>query len=745
MDNREEALKGGDSGPAIKPGKSAESLLIELVAAFDPDNMMPQKGSKLTPAQISKLRAWIDQGAEWPGSVSFARPAPLNLSRRLPPIPGSPSSAKNPVNGFMDRYFALEKVSKPSLISDRIFARRVYLDLIGMLPTEEELQQFLRERPRVRREKLVEKLLSDSERYAEHWLTFWNDALRNDYRGTGYIDGGRKQITGWLFSALVENKPFDVFVRELVNPGPRSEGFAKGIVWRGVVNASQVAPMQTAQNISQVFMGVNLKCASCHDSFINDWTLADAYGLANVYSEEPLEMFLCDKPTGQKAPLRFIYPQLGNIHSSTNKKERLSELADVITSRENGRLSRTIVNRLWAALMGRGLVEPVDEMENPAWNPDLLDWLAEDLAAHDYNLKHTLMRITTSEAYQLASVNLSDQKESRFVFKGPAVRRLSAEQFRDAVGVLTGAGYPSPASSEFDLSSVRLNSVEAVEARWIWTGTETNQEKTVWFKTELILSGEPDQAGAVSSAGQGYSLYVNGKKVHGENGQRSVQTINLRPHLKAGTNVLLIEASVAAKPDQKPVQGVLFQASGISGGKPWKTATGTGWKWMAKVPADWNKVDQAGLEWDAVVDLGGYNMAPWNIGTRVDAAVSMLPKLGKIRASMVEADPLMVAMGRPNREQVMTSRPSVTTTLQALELTNGETLNQILKRGAELLVKKNQPEQLISGIYVAALGRPPTADEARMVRSFMGEKPGASEIEDFLWSIVMLPEFQLVY
>src|SRR5262249_52097769 len=144
-----------------------------------------------------------------------------------------------------------------------------------------------------KRARLVQLLLADNQRYAEHWLTFWNDLLRNDYRGTGYIDGGRKQISAWLFSALVTNLPYDRFVAQLIHPATNSEGFTKGIIWRGAVNASQVAPMQAAQNISQVFMGVNLKCASCHDSFINDWTLADSYSLANAYATNELEIFQC--------------------------------------------------------------------------------------------------------------------------------------------------------------------------------------------------------------------------------------------------------------------------------------------------------------------------------------------------------------------------------------------------------------------------------------------------------------------
>src|SRR5207244_2373679 len=159
--------------------------------------------------------------------------------------------------------------------------------------------------------------------YADHWLTFWNDLLRNDYKGTGFIDGGRKQITGWLHKALMENKPYDRFVAELVNPSDESEGFTRGILWRGTVNAAMKPPMQAAQSVSQVFLGVNLKCASCHDSFINDWALADCYGMAAVFSDEELELVRCDKPEGKKAAVRFLYPEVGTIGAGLERTERM--------------------------------------------------------------------------------------------------------------------------------------------------------------------------------------------------------------------------------------------------------------------------------------------------------------------------------------------------------------------------------------------------------------------------------------
>src|SRR3546814_14972334 len=114
---------------------------------------------------------------------------------------------------------------------------------------------------------------------------------------TGYITGGRFDITEWLYQALRTNKPYNQFVSELISPTKESEGFIKGIRWRGTVNSSQSTEMQAAQNVSQVFMGLNLKCASCHDSFISDWKLSEAYAFANIFADTTLQIARCDNPT----------------------------------------------------------------------------------------------------------------------------------------------------------------------------------------------------------------------------------------------------------------------------------------------------------------------------------------------------------------------------------------------------------------------------------------------------------------
>jgi hypothetical protein len=253
------------------------------------------------------------------------------------------------------------------------------LDTVGLLPPPEALGRFLVDDSPDKRARLVDELLGDRQAYAEHWLTFWNDLLRNDYQGVGYIDGGRKPITDWLYSALADNRPYDEFVAELVDPGMAAEGFTKGISWRGTVNASMLPPMQAAQGVAHVFLGVNLKCASCHDSFIDDYTLEDSYGMASIYAEGPLEIAECDQPTGELSAVKFLYEEIGELEANSSPEMRRRQLAEIITGRSNGRLPRTIVNRFWHRFFGRGLVEPIDEMDRPAWSPELMDWLAEDL------------------------------------------------------------------------------------------------------------------------------------------------------------------------------------------------------------------------------------------------------------------------------------------------------------------------------------------------------------------------------
>jgi uncharacterized membrane protein/mono/diheme cytochrome c family protein len=447
LDKKELAMRGGKSGAVIDPGHPEKSEMIRrLLLPREDKESMPPKGKTLSDKEIATLQVWIKMGAPWPNGAdqkSVYRVA--KLEPRMPQLPPVQEELINPVDRLVNTYFKNKKITWPAVVDDKCYIRRVYLDIIGLVPPPEKIDTFAHDNHPDKRALLVKELLGRHDEYAQHWLSFWNDALRNDYSGTGYITKGRFAITEWLYESLRTNKPYDVFVKELISPDKKSEGFIRGIKWRGTVNASQRVEMQAAQNISQVFLGLNLKCASCHDSFISDLKLKDAYAFANIFADTTLEISRCDKPTGARAKVKIIFSELGSIDSTATVEEKLKQLAQYLTAPQNGRLYRTIVNRIWAQLMGRGIVEPVDLMDNEPWSQDLLDWLASDFVESKNDLKNLIFLIATSNTYQLPSVGLKDENDAvreNYTFKGMHRRRLSAEQFADAVSSIIDPIYP---------------------------------------------------------------------------------------------------------------------------------------------------------------------------------------------------------------------------------------------------------------------------------------------------------------
>jgi hypothetical protein len=563
--------------------------------------------------------------------------------------------------------------------------------------------------------------------------------------------------------------PYNKFVAQLIDPSPESEGFTKGIVWRGVVNASQTPQMQAAQGICQVFMGVNLKCASCHDSFVNDLTLADAYGLAGVYADGPLEMVQCDKPTGKKANLHFIYPELGAMDPEADKPARLKRLAEIISGPQDGRLTRTLVNRLWQRFFGRGLVEPVDDMEKAAWSPDLLDWLAEDFASHNYDVKFLIASILTSQAYQLPSTDYNATQTKDFVFTGPGVRRMSAEQFRDALSSLTRVGYASPAVEVTSTESESKKFSIPISVKWIWNdknAAEKAKPGHVYFRKKVTLPTVPTDATAVVICDNTFTLFVNGRKVGSGSDFKQAYLFDLRPLLKTGENIFAAEAvnntSENKPPDPKNIStnsynpaGFLFYArlrgahDSASVSKKQSTndfASDASWTWAESSSKGWQNLDFAETGWQPAIALGEMTIQPWRVTKDYIRSKLATAYPGRTRAALVAADPLTTALGRPNREQVVTTRPPEATTLQALEMTNGETLADILKRGANnLLADKATRSDLVPALYAKALGRKPVKQELELGRELLGATPGSEGVEDLLWSVAMLPEFQLIY
>jgi hypothetical protein len=658
----------------------------------------------------------------------------------------------NPIDRIVDTWLAKYGVPHPGPIDDRQFLRRASLDLTGLLPTPEKLQEFVADQRPDKRERLVRELLADDVAYAEHWLTFWNDLLRNDYTGTGFITGGRKQITKWLYDALVTNKPYDQFARELIAPPtPESEGYIQGIRWRGEVSAGQTVEIQFAQSIGQSFLGINLKCASCHDSFIDRWKLDEAYGLAAIYSSRPLELHRCDKPLGKTAQAAWLFPELGQIDASAPQPERLKQLAALMTHPQNGRFTRTIVNRLWQRMLGRGIVHPTDAMQTEPFSADLLDYLAVHLSDNSYDLKKTLELIATSDIYQSqAEVVAGGADDDGYVFAGPRAKRLTAEQFVDAVWQLTGA-----APAKYDAPVLRGKPNPAATAgqplggKWIWSRADSQAApagETISFRKTITLKEAPREAVAVATCDNEYVLYVNGQKAHAGQNWQAPDVIALTSRLKTGESTLVVVAKNGGN-SPNPA-GLWFEARLThSDGSKTVISTDESWEWTAELPDAKGRYASPPNDWKTAALVA----RPEVWGSQGGAIADLFARAGgapdlMVRASLVKSDFLMRSLGRPNRDQIMTVRPSELTTLEAIDLSNGQILADALQRGSQNLLKRNwdSTASFIRWLYQFALSREPDPAEMQILSEALGPQLAAEGVQDALWSILMLPEFQLV-
>jgi mono/diheme cytochrome c family protein len=762
LNTRESMLSGGESGAEILSKDAASSELIERVTSKDPDLRMPPEGPGLSDDEIIAVKQWVQAGLPWEPGFSFGKQTyepPLLPRKPVLPEPSSPNR-KHPIDRILDADRATRSLAPLAVIDDMQFVRRVYLDLIGLLPTPEQTDKFLADKSADKRQRLTRSLLDQEIQYTEHWLTFWNDLLRNDYSGTGFITNGRTQISKWLYDALIHNKPYDAMARELIAPlSGESAGFANGIRWRGEVSAGQTVEIQFAQSLGQAFLGINLKCASCHDSFIDRWTLKDAYGLAAVYSNTPLKIHRCDKPTGQTAKPGWLFEELGTINADTPQPERLQQLANLMTHPQNGRFARTIVNRLWHRMMGYGIVHPTDAMQSQPWNEDLLDYLAVDFVEKGYNLKELLYTIASSDAYQAPTEPLQEKESSEaYVYQGPRARRMTAEQFVDSVWQLTGAG-----PAKFDAPVVRGKpaTVDSTNPKandsigqWIWSETAQSPSvppsgERITLRQTFVLSKLPEKAFGVITCDNEYRLWINNRLIAEDKNWESLESFDAVSSLKIGENQILVEA-INGGNGPNPA-ALFFEMKLIDPQDTITVASSDRWQYTAATPDSSGKFAADVTDWKNALVVNG----PWaaRLKNEIATGLSGDGSTGSmVRASLVKADPLMRSLGRPNRDQIVSMRPTELTTLEAMDLSNGQTLADWLQRGALQWNSRmgtapgqiQSSEDLIDTIYLHALSRHPRTEELQTVLEMIGPTLELTELEDILWSVVMLPEFQYI-
>ncbi len=741
----EDIVNGGRTGAAVKPGNSADSLLFQRITGVVQPRM-PYGGEPLGEKEVGTLRQWIDQGARpTPGSAPAKAKWEPSLTLKRSPVPESPwKDWKKPIDRFTAAYLAKRGVAEPALISDAEFARRAYLDIWGLLPEPSQLRAFMADENSDKRAHLAAALLADKTKYSDNWISFWNDLLRND-EGVSYYSetATRKSITPWLLSALQNNTPYDKWISELLNPTKATDpdGFLIGVNWRGTVSASQTPALQAAQNTAQIFLGINLKCNSCHDSFISRWKLKDAYALASYFSpEEKLELYRCDVAQKQFATAGFLYPALNRTLPSNDAASRRATAAAIFTDGRNGRMPRTLVNRVWQKLMGRGLVEDVDDLDGEPWSPELLDWMASDFVETGFDLKHVLAGIISSRTYQLPAVARKAPLSKDYAFAGPEARRLTAEEFADAVAAITGdwhvlpppAGTPSktgasssiPAGSYarewriaggnltralgrpirdqvFSTRDTQATTIQALElvngetlTHWLWRGSrkmlgELPPEPTSLFSQQVIVGGN-------GGAPAPFDIDVS----------------------KSQKLYLIVQDALSTAPDKATPLWLKASFIGPNGETPLsalKPADETGLrdgKSPTSLPVKFPSV--------LVYDIAGRGF------TRLRGTPGM------------EDVPLVQGENVRARFFVFDQRPSMDRLVPPDAATPLE----------EAKALKTIP-QVVDRVYWYALSRAPSVGERRVAESALEESahpghPSADGLADLLWAVLMTPEFQLI-
>lgn len=414
-------------------------------AIFEPSNLIVEVGpdgkvDRLQPGETTVNVRYL--GIQKPARLMF-----------VPARPGYEWAGPAPRN-FIDRHIQkklqLVRTNPSPRCDDATFVRRVYLDLTGVIPTADQAKAFVANPAPDKRAQLVETLLETGE-FADFWALKWADLLRVEDK---LLDRtGVKAFHGFIRDKIANHVPMDQFAREVLT--------GRGSTYQnGAANFYRALrdPASRAEAVAQVFLGSRLGCAKCHNHPYESWTMNDYYQFAAVFDgidyrivenkrndKSDRNMFigeqivLVDGKSEFKDPRTDAAPQARLLGAKTlpadPTKDRFRVLADWLTAPENPLFARVQTNRIWYHLMGRGLVDPVDDFRstNPPSHPELLDELTAHFVKNRFDLRGLIRLITDSEAYQTASEPSGSNADDELNFSHAPIRRLSAEQMLDSI------------------------------------------------------------------------------------------------------------------------------------------------------------------------------------------------------------------------------------------------------------------------------------------------------------------------
>ena len=387
-----------------------------------------------------------------------------------------PAEVAARINSVFRAAWEVEQVVPSQSAGDAEYLRRVYLDLVGRIPAVSEIRAFEDDSRPDKRQRVVETLL-DSPAYVRNFTTVWRNALIPQATSQPEFRGVIPGFEAWLWKHISENSPYDEMTREIITAEVTQERITGQVLSSTTTPDAffvvrELKPENLASGTSRAFLGVRLDCAQCHDHPFDSWKQDQFWNMAAFYSgfarqdadeDTPALMaFTAEKRnsrsikipgTDKTVPAVYLTGVAPNWEQ--NDRDTREFLADWVTASENPYFARMAANRMWAQFFGRGIVHPVDDFSdaNPPSHPEVLDLLAEQFAAHDFDLKFLARTITATSVYQLSSIQTDSSQENASQFAKAALRGMTPEQFFDSLAEAVGFYQPYRSENPFVLNN----------------------------------------------------------------------------------------------------------------------------------------------------------------------------------------------------------------------------------------------------------------------------------------------------
>ena len=440
-----------------KPGESAQIKVVARFADGQSRDVTKEATIESNVPDVAKIDARAKVSGERTGEATLLvryqgkyATVPVTILNPKPGFVWKPLPQYSYIDQLVDTKLRKLNLQPSGGIDDATFLRRITLDLTGAIPTPDEVRTFLADTTpqRLKRSKRIDKLIA-SPAYSDHWTVKWGDLLQSSRKFLG--EKGTYGFREWIHQSIASNKSYDKMARELLTSRGSSYDDPAANYFR-----TTREPKPTMEKTTQVFLGVRMVCAQCHDHPFEKWTQNQYYQMAAFFSvvglrpgyevgEEIIYDQRADYEMKHPKDSRVVAPQF-LIASTANVKipsdeHRRDALADWLVSKQNPFFAKAIANRIWSYFFNKGIIDPVDDIRasNPPVNPALLEALTKDLLDHNYDLQYLMRTIVNSRIYQTTFVPNEWNEKDADNFSHALPRRLGSEQLMDAVELAAGS------------------------------------------------------------------------------------------------------------------------------------------------------------------------------------------------------------------------------------------------------------------------------------------------------------------